>query len=61
MEPEKPDWQRLCEAAANEDDPNKLMELIGKISRDLREKEERLRQQYQPLRQAPSQANLPST
>ena len=57
MELEKPDWQRLCEAAANEDDPNKLMELIGKISRDLREKEERLRQQYQPLRQAPSLGN----
>jgi hypothetical protein len=58
---EKPDWQQLCEAAANEEDPTKLMELISKISRDLRQKEDRLRQQQQPLRQAPSQANLPST
>jgi hypothetical protein len=62
MEPEKPDWQRLCAAAANEKDPKKLIELIGKISQDLREKEERLRQQYQPLRQTavPIQ-NVPST
>jgi hypothetical protein len=54
MDPEKPDWQRLCEAAANEEDPTKLMELISKISRDLRQKEDRLRQQQQPLRPAPS-------
>ena len=51
---EKPDWQRLCEAAANEEDPKKLPELMTKISRGIKEKEDRLRQQYQPLRQAPT-------
>jgi hypothetical protein len=51
---EKPDWQRLCEAAANEEDPQKLAELMSKISRDIKEKETRLMQQYQLLRQAPT-------
>jgi hypothetical protein len=54
MEPEKPDWQQLCAQAAGEEDPQKLMELIAAISRDLEEKEKRLRQQYQPLRPTPS-------
>ena len=49
MRPEKPDWQRLCEDAANEDDPKKLTELMTKISRDIKEKEARLRQPYQPF------------
>jgi hypothetical protein len=44
----------LCEAAANEEDPKKLPELMTKISRGIKEKEDRLRQQYQPLRQAPT-------
>ena len=51
---EKPDWQRLCEAAANEEDPKKLAELMTKISRDIKEKETRLMQQYQLLPQAPT-------
>ena len=51
---EKPDWQRLCEAAANEEDPEKLAELMTKISRDIKEKETRLMQQYQLLPQAPT-------
>jgi len=51
---EKPDWQRLCEAAANEEDPKRLAELMTRISRDIKEKEERLRQQYQLLRSAPT-------
>ncbi len=51
---EKPDWQRLCEAAANEEDPHKLAELMSKISRDIKEKETRLMHQYQLLRQAPT-------
>jgi hypothetical protein len=54
MEPEKPDWQRLCEAAATEEDPQKLAELMTKISRDIKEKETRLRQQHPLLRQAPT-------
>ena len=44
---EKPDWQRLCEAAANEEDLKRLAEFMTRISRDIKEKEERLRQQYQ--------------
>jgi len=51
---EKPDWQRLCEAAANEEDLKRLAELMTRISRDIKEKEERLRQQYQRLRSAPT-------
>ena len=51
---EKPDWQRLCEAAADEEDPKKLAELMTKISRDIKEKETRLMQQCQLLRQAPT-------
>lgn len=50
MGPEKPDWQRLCEAAANEENPEKLTELMTKISRDIKEKEDRLRQQFQSRR-----------
>ena len=61
MESEKPTWQELCAAAAKEENPQKLMELIAEINRDLQVKEERLRQQYQPMRQAPSSADLPST
>ena len=51
---EKPDWQRLCEAAADEEDPKKLAELMTTISRDIKEKETRLMQQYQLLPQAPT-------
>ena len=51
---EKPDWQRLCEAAADEEDPKKLAELMTTISRDIKEKETRLMQQCQLLRQAPT-------
>jgi hypothetical protein len=54
MDTEKPDWQRLCAAAADEEDPQKLTELIVEIKRDLKNKEERLRQQHQPLREAAS-------
>jgi hypothetical protein len=54
MDTEKPDWQRLCAAAANEEDPQKLTELIAEMNRDLLRKEERLRQQHQALREAPS-------
>ncbi len=36
-------WTELCEQAANEQDPKKLMELIAEITRLLDEKETRLR------------------
>ena len=39
-EPEK--WMELCELAAKEQDPNKLLKLTEEINRLLREKEKRL-------------------
>ena len=35
-------WMRLCEQAALEQDPEKLMQLVGEINRLLEEKEQRL-------------------
>jgi hypothetical protein len=37
-------WQKLCEQAVVEQDPDKLMELIRQINRLLDEKENRLKQ-----------------
>ena len=45
-------WYKLCEQAANEQDPQKLMELIHEIDRLLAEKEERLVRQQQPGKEA---------
>ena len=39
-------WRVLCEQAAIEQDPEKLMQLIEQINRMLEEKEERLRDQH---------------
>ena len=36
-------WKQLCEEAANEQDPEKLMKLIKEINRLLEAKEQRLR------------------
>ena len=38
-------WQNLCEQAAAERDPEKLMKLIQEINRLLEEKEQRLKSQ----------------
>ena len=38
-------WMRLCEQAANEQDPQKLLGLVREINRLLEEKEQRLRQE----------------
>jgi hypothetical protein len=38
-------WRALCEQAAVEQDPQKLMRLIEQINRLLEEKEQRLKQQ----------------
>jgi hypothetical protein len=35
-------WMQLCEQAANEQDPQKLMDLVKEINRLLDEKERRL-------------------
>jgi hypothetical protein len=32
------DWRKLCEAAAKEEDPNKLMELVSEINKALDER-----------------------
>jgi hypothetical protein len=39
----KKHWTELCERAANEQDPKKLLALVAEINRLLEEKEERLR------------------
>jgi len=36
-------WVQLCEQAANEQDPEKLMELVAEINRLLEAKERRLK------------------
>jgi hypothetical protein len=41
-------WKVLCEQAAEEKDPKKLMELTQEIIRLLNEKDARLKQLHQP-------------
>jgi hypothetical protein len=41
----KEQWMRLCEQAATEQDPDKLMELVREINRLLEEKEQRLKRE----------------
>jgi hypothetical protein len=41
----KEKWLALCEQAANEQDPKKLMALVAEIDRLLAEKQERLQKQ----------------
>jgi hypothetical protein len=38
-------WQLLCKLAAEEQDPDKLLELVAAIDRLLSEKQQRLEQQ----------------
>lgn len=38
-------WQELCAQAADEQDPQRLIELVREINQLLEEKEERLQQQ----------------
>jgi hypothetical protein len=38
-------WMHLCEMAANEQDPDKLVQLVSEINKLLEQKEERLFQQ----------------
>jgi hypothetical protein len=40
---DKQHWRELCEQAAFEQDPDKLLELVREINRQLEEKEKRLR------------------
>ena len=40
----KNEWRKLCEQAAVEQDPQKLLELAREINRMLEEKEQRLTQ-----------------
>jgi hypothetical protein len=41
-------WQKLCEQAAVEKDPEALLELTTEINRLLREKEVRLKHELEP-------------
>jgi hypothetical protein len=36
------EWQRLCQQAATEQDPQRLLELVERITQLLKEKEQRL-------------------
>jgi hypothetical protein len=38
MSGEKQDWQEICKAASNEQDPEKLMKLISQLMTALEEK-----------------------
>jgi hypothetical protein len=38
-------WRKLCAQAAEEQDPDRLMELVGEINALLEEKEQRLKKQ----------------
>jgi len=40
--PIKERWQELCEQAANEQDPAKMLKLVAEINRLLEEKQHRL-------------------
>ena len=40
---ERERWEELCRLAADERDPNRLMELIEEINRLLEQKEQRLK------------------
>ena len=40
---DKRHWRELCEQAAYEENPDKLLELVREINRQLEEKEKRLR------------------
>jgi hypothetical protein len=47
-------WEQLCKQAADEQDPEKLMELVNEINRLLDEKEQRLKQQKTDTQEAGS-------
>ena len=47
-------WRKLCEQAALEQDPQKLLKLIGEINRLLSEKENRLMRQQGDAKQQTS-------
>jgi len=47
-------WRQLCEQAANEQDPDKLLELAKEIVRILDVKEERLKRATKPPNSAPN-------
>jgi hypothetical protein len=52
---DKEHWIELCQQAAVEQDPKKLMELVTEINRLLEEKEQRLKSGVHPQRSADEQ------
>ena len=49
----KESWMELCELAAQEKDPSKLMALIGEIDRLLESKEQSVRKPSSPVAENP--------
>ena len=60
MQRERRRWQVLCEQAMTEQDPEKLMELIREINRDLEAKENRLTSKGSELISIPAMKGLES-
>ena len=52
---QRPRWIELCELAANEQDPHKLMDLVSEIDRLLAEKQQCLNKASSPSRETGSE------
>jgi hypothetical protein len=52
----KEQWMRLCEQAANEQNPDKLIQLVHEINRLLEEKENRLKRESTPAQRGPQES-----
>jgi hypothetical protein len=46
MKDQEEEWLRLCRAAVEEQDPNRLLDIVEQINRMLWEKEQRLKNQH---------------
>ena len=53
-------WLQLCEQAAVEQDPDRLLKLVNEISRMLDEKNKRVQQQYSSIENVATQDNVSS-
>jgi hypothetical protein len=52
----KEQWMRLCEQAANEQNPDKLIQLVHEINRLLEEKENRLKRESTSTQRGPQES-----
>jgi hypothetical protein len=53
-------WLQLCEQAAVEQDPDRLLKLVNEISRILDEKNQRVQQQYSSTENVATHVNTSS-